>query len=164
MSSYDIHHCRRQTPPLLPLGVDSVRCRAGDTKRNGNPVVRIGIASVAGALVSAAAVLTAGIICAGAAGADPGQQQDQFLAILQQEQIPAIDNVPGLVARAHELCGRLNGGESVETVINDEMNDGYGDNPALRLYPARVRRTATRFVIASVDVYCPSHQGELPPP
>lgn len=126
--------------------------------------MRIGATRLSPALVSASVVLTAAIICAGAAGADPSQQQDQFLALLQQEQIPAIDNIPGLVARAHELCGRLDGGDSVETVVNDEMNDGYGDNPVLRLYPARVRRTATRFVIASVDVYCPSHQGQLPPP
>jgi hypothetical protein len=125
--------------------------------------VRTGITNLAAALVSASVVLTAAVICAGAAGADPGQQQDQFLALLQQEQIPAIDNIPGLIARAHEICGRLDGGDSVENVVNDEMNDGYRDNPVLHLYPGRVRRTAVRFITASVDVYCPSHQGELPP-
>ena len=124
--------------------------------------MRTGITNLAAALVSAS-VLTAAVICAGAAGADPGQQQDQFLALLQQEQIPAIDNIPGLIARAHEICGRLDGGDSVENVVNDEMNDGYRDNPVLHLYPGRVRRTAVRFITASVDVYCPSHQGELPP-
>ena len=123
--------------------------------------MRTGITSLADALVGVAVVLTAAIICAGAAGADPSQQ-DQFLALLQQEQIPAIDNVPGLVARAHEICGQLDGGASVETVVNDEMNSAFGDNPRLHLYPDRVRRTAVRFVTASVDVYCPSHQGELP--
>jgi hypothetical protein len=124
--------------------------------------VRTGINTLAAALVSASMVLTAAIICAGAAGADPSQQQDQFLALLAQEQIPAIDNIPGLVYRAHEVCGELDGGTSVDTVVNDEMNSAYGDNPALHFYPARVRKTAVRFVIASVDVYCPSHQGELP--
>jgi hypothetical protein len=124
--------------------------------------VRTGITSLADALVGVSVVLTAAIICAGAAGADDPSQQDQFLALLQQEQIPAIDNVPALVWHAHEICGELDGGASVETVVTDMMNRSYGDDPALHLVPARVRKTAVRFVIASVDVYCPSHQGELP--
>ena len=126
--------------------------------------MRTGITSLAAALSSAPVVLIAAIICAGVAGADPSQQQDQFVALLEQEQIPAMDNVPGLVARAHEICSQLNGGASVETIVADEMDSAFGENPALHLYPARVRRTATRFIIASVDVYCPSHQGELPAP
>jgi hypothetical protein len=123
--------------------------------------VRTGITSLADALVGVSMVLTAAIICAGAAGADPSQQ-DQFLALLQQEQIPAIDNVPALVYHAHEICGQLDGGASVETVVTDVMNRAYEDNPALHFVPARVRKTAVRFVTASVDVYCPSHQSELP--
>ena len=119
------------------------------------------ITSLAGALVTASVVLTAAIICAGAAGADPSQQ-DQFVALLEQEQIPPVDNLPALVARAHQICGELDGGTSVDTVVNDEMNTAFGDNPALHLSPDRVRRTAVRFITASVDVYCPSHQGELP--
>ncbi|MFZ0230650.1 MAG: hypothetical protein WAL41_27750 [Mycobacterium sp.] len=43
--------------------------------------MRTGITSLADALVSASVVLTAAIICAGAAGADPSQQ-DQFVALL----------------------------------------------------------------------------------
>ena len=123
--------------------------------------MRTGITSLADALVSASVVLTAAIIYAGAAGADPSQEE-QFVALLKQEQIPAIDNVPGLVARAHEICGELDGGTSFQTVVHEEMSTAYGDNPSLRLVPARVRRTAVRFITASVDVYCPSHQGELP--
>ena len=123
--------------------------------------MRTGITSLADTLVSAAVVLTAAIICAGAASADPSQQ-DQFLEKLQEEQIPAIDNVPGLVYRAHEICGELDGGASVETVVTDVMNRAYGDNPALHSVPARVRKTAVRFITASLHVYCPSHQGELP--
>ena len=123
--------------------------------------MRTGITSLADALGSASVVLAAAIICAGAASADPSQQ-DQFLEKLQEEQIPAVDNVPGLVYRAHEICGELDGGASVETVVTDVMNRAYGDNPALHSFPARVRKTSIRFVTASVDVYCPSHQGELP--
>ena len=126
--------------------------------------MRTGITSLAVALVSAFVVLTAAIFCAGAAGADPGQQ-DQFLALLEQEQIPPIDDgeVPGVVARAHQICGELNGGTPVDAMVNEEMNRGYGENPRLHLYPDRVRRTAIRFVTAAVKVYCPRHQGELPP-
>ena len=119
--------------------------------------MRIGIAS----LVAVSVALTAGVICAGVAGADPNQQ-DQFVALLEQEQIPAIDNVPGLVARAHQICGELDGGTSVDAVANEEMDTAFGENPVLHLYPGRVRRTAIKFITASVDVYCPSHQGQLP--
>ena len=123
--------------------------------------MRTGITSLADALVSASVVLTAAVICAGAASADPSQQ-DQFVALLEQEQIPPIDNLPALVARAHQICGELNGGTSVETLVNEEMNITFEDNPVLHLYTDRVRKTAVRFITASVDVYCPSHQRELP--
>jgi hypothetical protein len=123
--------------------------------------VRTGLTSLAGALIGASVVLTAAIICAGAAGADP--QQDQFVAQLQQEQIPALDNVPGLVARAHEICGELDGGTPVDAVVNEEMNRLYESNPAIHLIPDRVNRTAVRFITASVDVYCPGDRGKLPP-
>ena len=126
--------------------------------------VRTGITGLTGALVSTTGVLTAAIICAGAAGADPSQQ-DQFVALLEQEQIPPVDDgeVAGVVARAHQICGEANGGTPVGTLVNDEMDRGYAENPRLHLFPDRVRRTAVRFITASVDVYCPSHKGELPP-
>ncbi len=124
-----------------------------------------GITSHAAALVGASMVLTATIVCAGAAGADPSQQQDQFLALLEQEQIPPTDagEVPGVVARAHHICSELNGGTPVDAVVNEELDRGYSENPRLHLMADRVRRTVVRFVTASVTVYCPRHQGELPP-
>jgi hypothetical protein len=126
--------------------------------------MRTGITNLADALLGASVVLTAAILCAGTAGADPSQQ-DQFLALLDQEQIPPIDDgeVVGVVARAHQICGEANGGTPIDALVNDEMNRGYADNPRLRLIPDRVRRTAVRFITATVDVYCPSHKGELPP-
>jgi hypothetical protein len=124
--------------------------------------VHTGIASPADALVSASAVLIAAVICAGAARADPSQQ-DQFVARLGQLQIPPVDNVPALVAQARQICAELDGGTSVDTVIDNEMNISFGDSPSLRLQPDRVRRTVVRFITASADVYCPRHQGELPP-
>lgn len=118
--------------------------------------MRTGITSLADALVSASVVLTAAIICAGGASADPSQQ-DQFVALLEQDQIPLIDNLPALVARAHQICGELNGGASVATVVNEEMNGIFEDNPASRQESARVKRTAIRFIAVSAEVYCPSH-------
>ena len=117
--------------------------------------VRTGITSLADALVSASVVLTAAIICAGAAGADPSQD-DQFVALLAQDQIPVIDNLPDLVTRAHQICGELDGGASVKAVVREEMNGIFEANPEYHLVPGRVRRTAVRFVAVSTDVYCPS--------
>jgi Protein of unknown function (DUF732) len=116
--------------------------------------VRTGITSLACALVSASVALTAAIICAGAASADPSQQ-DQFVALLEQDQIPVMDNLPALVARAHQICGELNGGASVYTVVDEEMKDIFEENPHLE--SARVHRTAIRFIAVSAEVYCPSH-------
>jgi hypothetical protein len=118
--------------------------------------VRIGITSLADALISASMVLTAAIICAGAASADPSQQ-DQFVALLEQDQVPVMDNLPALVARAHQICRELNGGASVATVVNEEMNGIFEENPAYRQEFARVKRTSVRFIAVSAEVYCPSH-------
>jgi Protein of unknown function (DUF732) len=126
--------------------------------------VRTAIASLRNALVGVSMVLSAAIIFAGGAGADPNQQ-DQFLALLEQEQIPPTDagEVPGVVARAHHICSEINSGTPVDAVVNEEMDRGYSENPRLHLMADRVRRTVVRFVTASVTVYCPRHQGELPP-
>ena len=118
--------------------------------------MRTGITSLADALVSASVVLTAAIICAGAASADPSQQ-DQFVALLEQDQIPPIDDLPALVARAHQICGELDRGASIETVVNEQMNAVFEENPAYHQISNRVRRTAIRFIAVSADVYCPSH-------
>ena len=118
--------------------------------------MRTGITSLAGALVSASVVLTAAILCAGAASADPSQQ-DQFVALLAQDQVPVVDNLPALVARAHQICRELDGGASVYTVVDEEMNGIYAENPAYRQESARVHRTAIRFIAVSAEVYCPSH-------
>jgi hypothetical protein len=119
------------------------------------------ITGFADALVGASVVLTAAIICAGAAAADPSQE-DQFVALLAQQQIPATDNVPGLVYRAHEICGELDRGASFQAAVDEEVNTAYAENSSLRVVADRVRRTAVKFVTASVEVYCPSHQGQLP--
>jgi hypothetical protein len=118
--------------------------------------VRTGITSLADALVSAPVVVTVAILCAGAASADP-RQDDQFVALLEQDQVPMIDNLPALVARAHQICRELDGGASVYTVVDEEMNGIFAENPAYHQEAARVHRTAIRFIAVSAEVYCPSH-------
>src|SRR6201996_240726 len=116
ITGYDSHHCRRQPPPLLPLGVNS-RDVEQVTPKNGNLAVRTRITglvvALVVALVGAWVALAAAIICAGAAAADQSQE-DQFVALLAQQQIPATDNVAGLVYRAHEICGELDRGASLD--------------------------------------------------
>jgi hypothetical protein len=131
------------------------------TPKNGNRAVRARSTNLASTLVSGSVLLTVAIVCAGAADADP--QDDQFVGRLAQLQIPAADNVPGLVYRAHELCGELDHGAAFQSVVDDVRNTTYQDNPSLRALPDRVTRTAVKFLTASVEVYCPSHQGLLPP-
>lgn len=123
--------------------------------------MRIRIVRSAETLVNTSALLAAAVICAGGAAADPDQDA-QFVALLAQKQIPATDNVPGLVYRAREICGELDHGSSVQAAVDEEVNTAYRENPSLRIVADRVTRTAVKFVSASVDVYCPGHQGELP--
>ncbi|OBA64300.1 hypothetical protein A5647_02615 [Mycobacterium sp. 1100029.7] len=124
--------------------------------------MRLHITRLAGALLAASVVLAAALGNAGPASADA--QQDQFVALLDQLQIPVIDNVPGLVYRAREICGELDHGASFQSVVDEETSTTYAGSPSLHLVPDRVTRTAVRFVTASVTVYCPSHQSQIPPP
>jgi hypothetical protein len=106
--------------------------------------------------VCGSVVLAAAMMSAGAAGADPGQD-DQFVALLAQDQIPVIDNLPALVARAHQICAELDHGASPKDVVREEMNGIFGENPEYHQVSGRVRRTAVRFVAVSTNVYCPNH-------
>jgi Protein of unknown function (DUF732) len=123
--------------------------------------VRTGIASLADALASASVVLTAAVICAGAASADPSpsqqELQDYFVTQLAADQIPVVDNLPALVARAHQICSELDNGASVYAVVDEEMNGMFEQNPEYRQMSGRVHRTAVRFIATSIQVYCPSH-------
>jgi hypothetical protein len=138
---------------FVPMSMDVASLRAL------NKVVRIGITGLRGALVSASLVLTAAILSAGTASAGPSQQdqQDQFVALLEQDQVPLIDNLPALVARAHQICHELDSGQSVYNVVDEEMNGIFAENPSYRQEAARVHRTAIRFIAVSAQVYCPNH-------
>jgi len=110
--------------------------------------------------VTAVAVITT-TVCGSAANADPNQDQ-QVLALLEAEDIGTIDSVPELIARALDICDELDGGASAPAIADGEANAAHEDNPRLRLVPARVHTRATRFITASIDVYCPYDQGKLP--
>ena len=79
------------------------------------------------------------------------------MALLEQDQIPVVDNLPALVAQAHQICGELNKGTPIATVVHEEMNGMFEENPSYHLEFARVHRTAVRFIAVSAEVYCPSH-------
>lgn len=115
-----------------------------------------GITTHAGSLVAATMVLTGvAILRGGAAVADPNQD-DQFMALLRQQGVPAISGVPDLIRTAHQVCGELDGGVPADTVVNELVQNANIITPGAD--PGRLRRTETRFVIASTGAYCPNHQ------
>jgi hypothetical protein len=115
-----------------------------------------GVATHAGLLITATVVLAGAAILRGdAASADPNQD-DQFLALLSHEGVPAISGVPELIKTAHEVCGELDGGVPVDVVVDELVKNANNITPGAD--PDRLRRTETRFVKASTGAYCPNHQ------
>ncbi|WP_409426293.1 DUF732 domain-containing protein [Mycobacterium sp. SMC-11] len=113
-----------------------------------------------GVTMAAAAVIAAGTLPYGAAAADPNQD-DQFLAVLQEKQIPAMENVSTVVAAGHTVCRKLDDGIPARTVLDGLNNDAYGMNPDLREQSDRLSATMSRFIAAAVEVYCPGDQGKI---
>ncbi|SON62909.1 hypothetical protein MSIMFI_04439 [Mycobacterium simulans] len=121
-----------------------------------------GTATRAGAVATVTVIgIGAAILRGSTAVADPNQD-DQFLASLDQHGIPALENAPSLIAVAHQVCGRLDGGMPVNGVVEAMTTFAYDNDPSMRQYPRdRLTRTFSRFVSASVQVYCPFHQDKL---
>src|ERR1700756_889118 len=115
-----------------------------------------GIPAQASYLVTAIAVLTGGAILRGGAASADSSQDDHFLALLNQQGIPAISGVPDLIRTAHKVCGELDGGAAVDTVVDELVNNANIITPGAD--PGSLRRTETRFVSASARAYCPNHQ------
>jgi len=129
--------------------------------RNGAPMSII--TSHAGALATALVVLAGGAcLRAGATAADPDQDA-QFLALLEQEQIPALEGVPNLIATAHKICGRLDGGMPVNALVDDMRGHTLIDPAGHRFPDRRIMSTITRFITASVEAYCPGDRGKIVP-
>jgi Protein of unknown function (DUF732) len=121
-----------------------------------------GISSHGGALIAAIVVLTgAAILAGGAATADPDQDQ-KFLTLLNDEDIPPVDEATSLIDTAHKACAKLDGGMPVGDLVELVRNNGFAMNPLARLYPqARVTRTIDRFISAAVQAYCPYDEGKI---
>ena len=116
----------------------------------------------AGSQVTAIVVLTAAaILRGGTAAADPNQD-DQFLALLDKEGIPALSGVPSLIDTAHKVCRNLDAGMPVDAMVDTLVNYAYSVDPSESLYaPGRLARTEARFIIAAVEAYCPYDQGKI---
>jgi Protein of unknown function (DUF732) len=117
-----------------------------------------GITTHAGSLITAVVVLTgAAILSSGTAAADP--QDDQFLALLDKEGIPALSGVPNLIATAHDACRALDAGDSASTVVDALTNFASRNDPSQDI--GRYHRTEVRFLRAAVGAYCPYDQGKI---
>lgn len=121
-----------------------------------------GTTSHAGTLVTAVLVLTgAAILRGGAAAADPNQD-DQFLALLDNEGIPALEGVPSLIDTAHKVCRAIDAGFSADAVVDAMVQHAYSQDPPERLYaPGRLARTEAKFVTAAVGAYCPYDRAKI---
>ena len=115
-----------------------------------------GLTPHAGYSVTAFLVLTGTAILGGGAASADSSQDDQFLALLDQQGIPALSGVPDLIKTAHDVCGELNSGVPTDTVVA-EFED-YANSVTPGRDPGRVHRSAIRFVSASAGAYCPNHQ------
>jgi Protein of unknown function (DUF732) len=121
-----------------------------------------GITGHGGALITAIVVLTgAAILHGGVATADPDQDQ-KFLTLLADNDIPAVDNEAGLIETANKACAKLDDGMPVGDLVELMRNNGFAANPLARLYPqGRVTRTIDRFITAAVQAYCPYDQSKI---
>ena len=121
-----------------------------------------GITSHAGALVTAIVLLTGAAILRGGAAVADSNQDEQFLALLDKEGIPALNGVPSLIYAAHKVCRKLDAGMLADDLVEAMVNDAYGVDPPERLYaPGRLARTEARFITAAVGAYCPYDQSKI---
>lgn len=126
------------------------------------PVMFSGRTRIAGAVVTAIAVLADAAILAGATAAADPSQDDKFLTLLGYEDIPAVDNATSLIDTAHKVCGKLDDGMPAGDLVELIRNNGFNENPLARLYPQRrVTKTIDRFINAAVQAYCPYDQGKI---
>jgi hypothetical protein len=106
--------------------------------------------------VTAFVALTGAAILGGGAASADSNQDDQFLALLSQQGIPALSGIPDLIKTAHDVCGQLNSGVPTSTVVSEFEQFANSVTPGRD--PGRVHRSAIRFVTASAGAYCPNQQ------
>jgi hypothetical protein len=113
--------------------------------------------SAAAVAVFAAATFTPSV----AAVADPGQDQ-KFFDLLNQQDIPPVDNDTSLIDVAKKTCSRLDEGMSVGDLVELIRNNGFNENPLTRLQnQGRITRTIDRFINAAVQAYCPNNRAKI---
>jgi hypothetical protein len=97
----------------------------------------------------------------GFAAADPSQDQ-KFFDLLNQQDIPPVDNDNSLIGVAKKTCSRLDEGMSVGDLVELIRNNGFNENPLTRLQnQGRITRTIDRFINAAVQAYCPNNRGKI---
>ncbi|WP_428340072.1 DUF732 domain-containing protein [Mycobacterium sp.] len=112
-------------------------------------------------LTAAALIATAVFSTPAAAVADPGQDQ-KFFDLLNQQDIPPVDNDNSLIDVARKTCSRLDEGMSVGDLVELIRNNGFNENPLTRLQnQGRITRTIDRFINAAVQAYCPNNRGKI---
>jgi hypothetical protein len=116
----------------------------------------------AGISATAVLLLSGGAILRGGSAAADANQDDQFLALLAQQGIPALEGVPSLVDTAHKVCHALNDGVPADRVRDALVDYAVSNDPSQRqLAPGRLARTEARFIVAAVGAYCPSNRSKL---
>ena len=121
-----------------------------------------GITNHSVAFITAIVALTGAAILRGGPAAADAQQDDKFLALLDEEDIPALQNVPSLIETAHRDCRAIDSGIPADALVREKLSEAYSVDPTERRYPVdRLARTMTLFVTAAVEAYCPYDQGKL---
>jgi hypothetical protein len=112
--------------------------------------------------VTVVALIAAATFSPGAlAAADPSQDQ-KFFDLLDQKEIPPVDNANSLIAVAKKACSKLDEGMPVGELVELIRNNGFNENPLTRLQPqGRITRTIDLFINASVEAYCPNDRGKI---
>lgn len=127
--------------------------------QNGVRVMFTRITVSVGSLLTAILALTGVATLRGAAASADPNQDDGFLALLNQSGVGALSGVPSLIATAHEICRRLDAGVSADALMDSLLANANNVTPGAD--PARLARTEARFLAVSVEAYCPNHQGRL---
>lgn len=121
-----------------------------------------GIISHAGVLVTAIVLLSGAAVLRGGAASADSNEDDHFLALLDQEGIPALEGVPSLVDTAHKVCRALNAGIPADRVVKAMVDYAETNDPPERLFaPGRLARTEGRFITAAVGAYCPYDRSKI---
>ncbi|OBI86028.1 hypothetical protein A9X00_26325 [Mycobacterium sp. 1245805.9] len=115
-----------------------------------------------GPLITAIVVLTGAAIVRGSAAIADPSQDDRFLALLDQQGIPALRGVPSLIETGHDVCRTLDAGMPAAGLVDAMVNNAVGIDPSERDFDlGRLARTEARFITAAVGAYCPYDRDKI---